>query len=333
VGKRPQVLLTGAMYDPAGEELLRAHTEVRVLADPTVEAIRQGLPGCAAAYVRYGTRLRAEAITAGSDLLVISTSGRGTDAVDLEAATACGIAVVNNPGLGMIPVSEHTFAFMLDLAKQVTRTQRELQRAKGYGESQPWRRVDLNGRTLGLIGCGQIGTEVARKAVSAFGMRVLVYDPYIPTGKAEAVGAIRVNDLDRLLRESDFVSLHPELTEETRGMIGEAELKRMRRDAFLINTARGQVLQTQALAKALREGWIAGAAVDVYEPEPPAPESPLYGLDNLLLSPHVAGLTVEARRELALSAATQILQVLRGERPPNLVNPEVWEGLTTRLRA
>ncbi len=331
--KRPRVLLTGAMYDPAGEELLRQHSEVRLLSDPTAEAIRQALPGCAAAFVRYGTRLRAEAIAAGRDLLVISTSGRGTDAVDLEAATARGIAVVNNPGLGMIPVSEHTIAFMLDLAKQITRTQRELQRAKGWGESHRWRRIDLHGRTLGVIGCGQIGAEVARKAVSAFNMRVLVYDPYIPAGKAEAVGALRVNDLDRLLRESDFVSLHPELTEETRGMIGEAELKRMRPDAFLINTARGQVLRTEALAKALREGWIAGAAVDVYDPEPPGPESPLYGLDNLILSPHVAGLTVEARRELALSAATQILQVLGGERPPNLVNPEVWEGLAVRLRA
>lgn len=333
MGKRPQVLLTGAMYDPAGEELLREHTEVHRLSDATAEAIRHALPGCAAVYVRYGTRLRAEAIAAAHDLLMISTSGRGTDAVDLEAATARGIAVVNNPGLGMIPVSEHTFALMLDLAKQVTRTHRELQRAKGWGESQPWRRVDLHGRTLGVIGCGQIGTEVAHMAVSAFGMRVLVYDPYIPTGKAEAVGAVRVTDLDPLLRHSDFVSLHPELTGETRGMIGEAELRRMRPDAFLINTARGQVLRTDALVRALREGWIAGAALDVYEPEPPPADSPLYALDNLILSPHVAGLTVEARRELALSAATQILQVLRGERPANLVNPEVWAGLAGRLRA
>ncbi len=333
MGKRPRVLLTGAMYDPAGEELLRQHSEVRVLSDPTVQAIRDALPGCAGAYVRYGTKLRAEAIAAGSDLLVVSTSGRGTDAVDLEAATARGIAVVNNPGLGMIPVSEHTLAVMLDLAKQVTRTHRELQRAKGWGEAQPWRRVDLNGRTLGVIGCGQIGTEVARKAVSAFNMRVLVYDPYIPTGKAEAVGATRVHELDPLLQESDFVSLHPELTEETRGMIGEAELRRMRSDAFLINTARGQVLQTQALVKALREGWIAGAAVDVFDPEPPPPDSALYQLDNLILSPHVGGLTVEARRELALSAASQILQVLRGERPTNLVNPEVWPRLAARSRA
>lgn len=331
--KRPRVLLIESMYDPAGEELLARHTEVQVLHDPTQGAIREAVRGAAAVAVRYPARLRGDAIREGNDLLVISTSGRGTDAIDIQAATAKGVAVVNNPGLGAVPVSEHTVGLMLDLAKQITRSDIRARRGEGWAEGHRSTRFHLEGRTLGVIGCGQIGTEVARKCVAAFRMRVLVYDPYVPPSKAEAVGATWVKELGPLLREADFVSLHPELTEETRGMIGEAELRQMRRDAFLINTARGPVVQQAALIRALKEGWIAGAALDVFEPEPPSPDSPLYELGNLILTPHVAGVTVEAKRDLAVSAATQILQVLRGERPPHLVNPEVWERLEKRLWA
>lgn len=331
--KRPRVLLIESMYDPAGEELLARHTEVQVLHDPTQGAIREAVRGAAAVAVRYPARLRGDAIREGNDLLVISTSGRGTDAIDIQAATAKGVAVVNNPGLGAVPVSEHTVGLMLDLAKQITRSDIRARLGEGWAEGHRSTRFHLEGRTLGVIGCGQIGTEVARKCVAAFRMRVLVYDPYVPPSKAEAVGATWVKELGPLLREADFVSLHPELTEETRGMIGEAELRQMRRDAFLINTARGPVVQQAALIRALKEGWIAGAALDVFEPEPPSPDSPLYELGNLILTPHVAGVTVEAKRDLAVSAATQILQVLRGERPPHLVNPEVWERLEKRLWA
>lgn len=329
--KRRRVLLIESMYDPAGEELLARHTEVQVLHDPTQGAIREAVRGAAAVAVRYPARLRGDAIGEGNDLLVISTSGRGTDAIDVQAATTKGVAVVNNPALGAVPVSEHTVGLMLDLAKQITRSDIRARRGEGWAERHRSTRLHLQGRTLGVIGCGQIGTEVARKCAAAFRMRVLVYDPYVPPGKAEAVGATWMKELGPLLREADFVTLHPELTEETRGMIGEAELRQMRRDAFLINTARGPVVQQAALIRALKEGWIAGAALDVFEPEPPPPDSPLYGLENLILTPHVAGVTVEAKRDLAVSAATQILQVLRGERPPHLVNPEVWEHLKQRL--
>ncbi|MFQ6022206.1 MAG: hydroxyacid dehydrogenase [Acidiferrobacterales bacterium] len=328
---QPRVLLIGSMYDPAGEELLARHTQVEVLGNASEAAIRDEVRTAFAAFVRYPSRLGGDAIRTAADLLVISTSGRGTDAVDIEAATTQGIAVVNNPGLGSVPVSEHTMGLMLSLAKRFTHTHGELRRAKGWGESHAWTRIELQGRTLGVIGCGQIGTEVARKGAAGFGMRVLVYDPYIPPAKAEAVGATWLEELTPLLRKADFVSLHPELTEETRGMIGEPELRQMRRDAFLINTARGAIVQTSTLVCALTEGWIAGAALDVFDPEPPPPDSALYELDNLILSPHVAGLTLEARRELALSAANQILQVLRGERPPHLVNPEAWERVESRL--
>ena len=321
------------MYDQAGEELLAREAEVRVLQEPTAEEIHEAVRGASAVAARYPARLLGDAIRGARDLLVISTSGRGTDAIDIAAATAQGVAVVNNPGLGAVPVSEHTIGLMLELAKQITRSDARARRGEGWGEGHRSTRLHLEGRTLGVIGLGQIGTEVARKGVAGFRMRVLAYDPYVPPSKAEAVGATWVMELMPLLREADFVSLHPELTEETRGMIGEVELRQMRKDAFLINTARGPIVQQGALIRALTEGWIAGAALDVFESEPLPADSPFCRLDNLILTPHVAGLTVEARRDLALSAATQILQALRGERPPHLVNPEVWPRVLERLAA
>jgi D-3-phosphoglycerate dehydrogenase/microcystin synthetase protein McyI len=328
---RPRVLLIEPMYHQAGEELLAREADVRVLRDATAESIREAVRGVAGVFLRYPARLRADAIREARDLLVISTSGRGTDAIDIAAATAEAVAVVNNPGLGTIPVSEHTIGLMLDLAKQISRLDEGSRQGRGWIERNRRPRLELEGRTLGIIGLGNIGTEVARKCVAAFRMRVLAYDPYVPPAKADAVGAVWVQDLSFLLRESDFVSLHPELTEETKGMIDEAELRQMRRDAFLVNTARGPIVREAALARALSEGWIAGAALDVFEAEPLPAESPLYGLDNLILTPHIAGITGEASRELSLSAARQILSVLRGERPPHLVNPEVWERVRRRL--
>jgi D-3-phosphoglycerate dehydrogenase/microcystin synthetase protein McyI len=161
-------------------------------------------------------------------------------------------------------------------------------------------------------------------------MRLLAYDPYVSASAAEAAGAVLVDDLARLLAESDVVSIHAELTDETRGMIGERELRLMRPHAFLINTARGPIVRQAPLLIALREGWIRGAALDVFDPEPPPADSPLYREARLLLTPHLAGMSEPAAHDLALSAARQILQVLRGERPPHLVNPEVWERVRAR---
>jgi D-3-phosphoglycerate dehydrogenase/microcystin synthetase protein McyI len=319
------------MYHKDGEHLLAAHTDVQVMTDATTEHLVIPIRDAAAVYVLYPSRLSAEVIREGRSLLVISASGRGTDAIDISAAVDQGIAVVNNPGLGTIPVAEHTLALMLDLAKQITRSDAQVRQGGGWTDRQQSSRIELEGRTLSIVGLGNIGMEVARKCIAAFRMRVLVYDPYIPPSKAEAIGATWVENLPTVLGEADIVSLHPELTKETRGMIGETELRQMRAESFLINTSRGPVVEEGALVRALRERWIAGAAIDVFDPEPPPVDSPLYELDNLILSPHIGGITKEARRHLALSAATQILQVLHGERPPNLVNPDIWEQVATRV--
>lgn len=318
------VVLLGRMYHPEGEARLRARVAVELLEQPTPERLADAVGRASGVFVRYPNKLGAEAIAAAKNLRIISTSGRGTDAIDLDAATARGIPVVNQPAFGVVPVTEHTIGVMIALAKNLLPLDRLTHAGKGWPAQKEYRRTELRGKTLGIIGLGNIGEEVARCCVQAFHMRVLAYDPYVPASKAARVGAEWVADLGRIWRESDYVSLHPELTPETRGMVGEAELRAMQPHAILINTARGPIVQAKALAAALREKRIAGAALDVYEDEPFSTDSPLAGLENLILSPHTGGLTDEALHGMALSAADQILQALRGERPPHLVNPQVW---------
>jgi D-3-phosphoglycerate dehydrogenase/microcystin synthetase protein McyI len=323
MNSRPVVLI-GRMYHPEAEERLRAALPVEVLEAPTPESIAGALRGAGGAFVRYPNKLPGTALAGAPHLRVISTSGRGTDAIDIAAASARGIAVVNNPAFGTVPVAEHTVGAMIALAKNMLPFNRLTHAGEGWPAQKRLRRTELRGKTLGIVGLGNIGEEVGRICTAAFRMRVLVYDPYVPAEKARALGAEPVASLERIWRESDFVSMHPELNDETRSMVGERELRAMQKHAFLVNTARGPIVSAPALARALREGWIAGAALDVYEDEPVGKDSPLAGIENLILSPHIAGLTDEALRGMALSAAEQILQALRGERPPHLVNPEVW---------
>ncbi len=318
------VVLLGRMYHPEGEQRLRAALAVEVLEQPTPEQVNAALRRASGVFVRYPNRLRAEAIAGAEHLRIISSSGRGTDAIDVEAATARGIPVVNQPAFGIVPVTEHTIGLMIAFAKNLLPLNRLTHAGQGWPAQKDYRRTELRGKTLGVIGLGNIGEEVARCCTQAFRMRVIAYDPYVPAAKAERVGAQWTSELGRIWCESDYVSVHAELTEETRGMVGEAELRAMQPHAILINTARGPIVQATALAAALRERRIAGAALDVYEDEPFNADSPLAGLENVILSPHTAGLTEEALHGMALSAADQILQALRGERPPHLVNPQVW---------
>ncbi len=319
-----RVVLLGNMYHPEGDARLRAGASVQVLEQPTPEGVREALREAHGVFVRYPNKLRAEAIAGAARLKIISSSGRGTDAIDLAAATAAGVPVVNNPAFGVVPVAEHTIGVMLAFAKNLLPLNRLTHAGQGWPAQKQYRRRDLRGKTLGIVGLGNIGEEVARCCTQAFRMRVLAYDPYVPGDKFARAGAERATELARIWRESDFVSIHAELTEQTRGMVGAAELAAMQPHAILINTARGPIVQASALAEALRAKRIAGASLDVYEEEPFPADSPLAGLENLILSPHTAGLTDEALHGMALSAADQILQALRGERPPHLVNPEVW---------
>lgn len=328
---RPTVVLVGGIYHADADKLLRTQAEVLALERPVPAEIAAALATAHAAIVRYPHRIDEAALAGAGNLVIVASSGRGTDSIDVAACTTRGVAVVNNPGLGTIPVSEHAIAMMLALSRRLIRSGQVLRAGGGWNHRTGLDVRDVNGRTLGIVGLGLIGSEMARKCIAAFGMKVLAYDPHVPAAKAEALGATMLSDLGELLERSDVVSVHAELNEGSRGMIGEAELRRMQRHAFLINTARGKVVQQKALERALAEGWIAGAALDVFEEEPLAEPSPLWELDNLILTPHVAGLSGDALRELAHSAVTQVLQTLAGERPRNLVNPAAWNAAMARL--
>ena len=328
---RPTVVLVGGIYHADADKLLRTQAEVLAFDRPAPAEIAAALATAHAAIVRYPHRIDDAALAGAANLVVVASSGRGTDSIDVAACTAHGVAVVNNPGLGTIPVSEHAIAMMLALSRRLIRSGQVLRAGGAWNHRTDLDVRDVNGRTLGIIGLGLIGSEMTRKCIAAFGMNVLAYDPHVPPAKAAALGATMLADLGELLERSDVVTIHAELNEGSRGMIGEAQLRRMQPHALLINTARGKIVQQQALARALAEGWIAGAALDVFEEEPLAEPSPLWNLDNLILTPHVAGLSGDALRELAHSAVTQVLQALVGTRPRNLVNPAAWNAAMGKI--
>lgn len=260
----------------------------------------------------------AKVIAAGKRLRVISRYGVGIDNVDLAAATASGVVVTNTPGANNIAVAELTLGLMLSLARRIPQH-------NASAKAGSWSRVtgiELAGRTLGIVGLGQVSREVIARAAS-FSMRILVHTSYPDEGLTKAYGVEYV-PLDRLLRESDFVSLHCALTPERVKLIGERELKAMKPTSCLINTARGELVDEEALHRALREGWIAGAASDVFVQEPPT-GNPLLELDNFIVTPHLGATTYESVQRMGVLASENALKVLRGERPLYVVNPEVYQ--------
>ena len=259
----------------------------------------------------------ANVIAAGKRLRVISRYGVGVDNVDLAAATASGVVVTNTPGANSIAVAELTLGLMLALARRIPQH-------NASTKAGSWSRVtgiELAGKTLGIVGLGQVSREVIRRA-SAFDMRIVVQTGYPDKELADQYG-VEYLPLERLLKEADFVSLHCAFSPERANLIGEKELRAMKPTSYLINTARGELVDGEALLSALREGWIAGAAMDVFKEEP-ATASPLIELDNFIATPHIGATTHESVLRMGVLAVENALQVLRGERPPYVVNPEVY---------
>ena len=252
----------------------------------------------------------------------------GTDKIDIPAATRLGVLVANSPTPeNFIAVAEATIGLILMLLKRVKHNEAKLRRGE-WAQRQD-RGEFLFGKTVGLVGLGRVGSHVARRLVN-WDVRLLASDPYIPMAQAEALDVTLV-DLDTVLAESDVVSLHASLTDETRGLIGEKELRRMKPTAVLVNTARGEMADEEALARAISEGWIAGAAVDAFVKEPLPPGNPLRGVDpeRLILTPHNVSHSEAGRRANLRLAFEQILATARGEAPVHCVNPEVmthWRG-------
>ncbi len=257
-------------------------------------------------------------------LRVIAKHGAGFDNIDIPAATARGIVVASVPGGNADAVAEATVTMMLAALRRVPDVHSMVVGGR-YSARWELQFEQLLDRTLGLVGIGNIGARVARICASGFRMRVLAYDPALSAAAVKERGAEKVERLDELLAASDAVSLHLPLTRETRHIIGREELGAMKPTAVLVNAARGPLVDERALAEALREGRIGGAALDVYEVEPPAPDNPILTAPNVVLAPHVAGNSVEAARTLALASADIAISVFCGRRPEGFLNPEVWE--------
>ncbi len=263
-------------------------------------------------------------------LLCVSTSGAGYDTVDVEACTKAGIIVVNQAGGNAQAVAEHTLGMMLGLSKRIGECDRRMRRELGFPREDVMGH-DIYGKTLGVVGIGHVGTRVARLA-NAFDMTVLAYDPYLSADEIARRGARSVT-LNEVLDQSDFVSLHCPRTAETLGMIGAEAFARMKKGAAFISTARGGIHDEAALFAALQSGHLSGAGVDVWNKEPPPLDHPLLALDNVIATYHTAGVTFEARRNVAEMAAEQAIGLLKGECPPRLVNPEAWPAYRARFEA
>lgn len=263
------------------------------------------------------------------DLLVVSTSGAGYDTVDVGACTAAGVLVVNQSGANADAVAEHALAVMLSLAKNIPQTDRSLRSPRPLPREH-FKGWNAHGRTLGVIGIGNTGRRLARICGLGLQMRVLACDPYLAAEEIRERGANKV-DLATLLAESRFVSIHCPYNDETRNMIGERELAAMQPGSYLITTARGGIVDERALAAAIRSGHIAGAGVDVWDEEPPPPSHPLLALDNVIATHHTAGITHDSRENMRNWNARQVLGILRGERPPRLVNPDAWPRFAQRF--
>jgi D-3-phosphoglycerate dehydrogenase len=264
------------------------------------------------------------------DLLAVCSAGAGYDIVDVDACTAAGVIVCSNSGPGREAVAEHALGFMLTLAKKISLADRLVRRGVVQDRSA-LRSIELLGKTLGVVGVGQIGSRLI-ELCAPFAMTVLAYDPYLSADELDARGATKV-ELDELLERSDFVHLNCPLTPETERLMGREQFARMKTSAFFVTTARGPVHDEDALYDALVAGTIAGAGIDVFHHEPPDPQHPLLALDNVVASPHTAGITVEATREIALATADQWITIFAGKRPPRLVNPEAWPAYSDRFHA
>jgi len=263
-------------------------------------------------------------------LLCVSASGAGYDTIDVDACTKAGIIVVNQAGMNAGAVAEHTLGMMLSLSKRIGECDHRLRRERGFSREQVMGH-DIAGKVLGVVGIGHIGTRVARLA-DAFGMTVLAYDPYVAAEEIVRRGA-RPATLDDLLAQSDIVSIHCPRNAETVGMIGARAFGLMKRGAFLVTTARGGIVDEAALFAAIDSGRLAGAGVDVWDREPPPLDHPLLTLDTVIATYHTAGVTFEARRNMAAQAAEQVVGLLQGGRPPRLVNPQVWPAYRAHFDA
>ncbi len=314
-----RILVVEPVAEPGIDVLSAAHeTEIRIgLARDELLALIAASPGWDALIVRSQTRVDAELLAAGAPrLAVIGVASVGTDRIDLDAATRAGVMVVNAPTGNTIAAAEHTMALMLALLRHVPDANQSVRR--GDWERASYTGRELRGKTLGIIGLGKIGKAVARRA-HGFEMRVIATDPYLTEEQATEAGA-RLVGFAELLHRADVITVHTPLTAATKNLLGEGQFGAMKADAFVLNVARGGIIDEAALAAALTDGRLAGAAVDVYSTEPMSEDNPLRAAPNVVFTPHLGASTSEAQDRVGVEMAEQVLLALGGVTPPYAVN-------------
>lgn len=291
----------------AGIDLLRAEPSFEVVVTAGEPGrLEAELPRAHALVVRSDTKVTAERIATAPNLMVVGRAGTGVDNIDVDAATRRGVAVLTAPGANTVSTAEHTIALLLALLRRIPWAAESMQ--QGRWDRKRFAGSELAGKRLGVIGLGRIGARVARVA-KAFGMQVAAYDPYLTADRAEALGVERM-ELDDLLRVADVVTLHLPLTDDTRHLMNRERLRALKPGAVLVNAARGALIDDAALAEAVQSGHLAGAALDVFDPEPLPAESPLRGSDRILLTPHLAASTSEAQDRVATEICGYVREAL-----------------------
>ena len=303
---KPRVLVADPVA-PDGLEVLRPHGEILVRTGLSAAELIEAVRDVDALLVRSETQVTREVLRAAERLRVVARAGAGVDNVDVAAATERGVLVINAPGGNTIAAAEHTVAMLLAAARNIAQADAALKR--GEWTRGPFVGVEVRGKVLGIVGSGRVGTEVARRALG-MEMRVLVHDPYVSADHARRLG-MEPAELDALLEQADFVSVHTPLTEQTRGLLGAPQLARMKRSAYLVNCARGGVVDEPALLAALDAGTLAGAALDVFAVEP-ASDNPLVHHPRVVATPHLGASTREAQEAVARQVSAQVLEVLQG---------------------
>ncbi len=302
-------------------DILEASAGISVSAPGKMErdALLDAVAHAHALIIRSGVAADAELIGKAPELRAIARAGVGVDNVDLAAATARGIVVMNTPGGNTISTAEHAFGLMIALSRHIAPGHQSL--AEGRWDRKAFSGVELKGKTLGIIGLGRIGQAIATRA-QAFEMQVIAHDPYLPPAVAEAIN-VPLLSLEAVYARSDYLTLHALVTDETRGMVNSETIARMKDGVRIMNAARGALINSADLAAALTSGKVAGAALDVYETEPPPADHPLIGLPNVLHTPHLAASTSDAQVTVAVEAAQLIVEFLLEGKAANVCNPAV----------
>jgi D-3-phosphoglycerate dehydrogenase len=315
---RPRVVVAETIAQ-AGIDALAEHCDVDNAAGVERDELLKRVGDANGLVVRSATQVDAELISAAPKLRVVGRAGVGVDNVDLRAATAAGVLVVNAPQANTISAAEHTMALLLAQARNVAPADASLR--AGRWDRKKYQGIELHGKTLGVIGLGRIGALVAQRALS-FGMRLIAFDPYISTDRARRLGVELAADLDDLLESADFITVHLPRTPETEGLIGAESLARMKDGVRIINASRGGILDETALVEAIRSGKVAGAGLDVYSEEPLS-DSPLLDVPEVVLTPHLGASTVEAQDKAGVDVAAAVAAALRGELVLSAVNVDL----------